>query len=169
MEKGVVRNINSFTDYLLSFKCPGLIIRKDFTPDANHGAALAQVMQNAIAFGYCERHKAIKVDPAIFNKYKGKYISKNKSLPDALIFTEKNKLYWKFTKGDDLPSELIPMSKTEYFMAENERILFTFRIENNKTTMVVVPDDKNEFFFKGRIKDMFSKFTFLCFSVILQY
>jgi predicted alpha/beta superfamily hydrolase len=146
-EKEVVRNINSFTDYLLSFKCPGLIIRKDFTPGANHGAALAQVMQNAIAFGYCEHHKAITVDPDIFNQYKGKYISKNKSLPDVLIFTDKNKLYYKFTKTDDLPTELIPMSKTEYFVVENERILLTFKKENNKTTMVVVPGDNNEYYF----------------------
>ena len=51
-EKGVVRNINLFTDYLISLNCPGLTLRKDFTPDAGHGAGLAQLMQNAIAFGY---------------------------------------------------------------------------------------------------------------------
>jgi len=67
-EKEVVRNIDSFTNYLLSRNCPGLTIRKDFTPQANHGAALAQVMQNAIAFAYCERHKAITVDPVIFDQ-----------------------------------------------------------------------------------------------------
>ena len=39
------------------------------------------------------------------------------------------------------------MSKTEYFMVENERILFTFKKENNKTIMVVVPEDKTEYFF----------------------
>ncbi len=146
-EKEVVRNINLFTNYLLSFKCPGLIIRKDFTPGASHGAALAQVMQNAIAFGYCDRHKAITVDPDIYNQYKGRYISKNKSFPDVLIFTDKNKLYWKLTKADDLPIELIPLSRTEYFMVENERILYTFKKENNKTTMVVVPQDNIEYYF----------------------
>jgi predicted alpha/beta superfamily hydrolase len=146
-EKEVVRNIDSFTNYLLSRKCPGLTIRKDFTPGAGHGAALAQVMQNAVAFGYCERHEAITVDPVIFNQYEGSYISKNKSLPDVLIFTGKDKLYWKWQKEGDLATELIPLSNTEFFMVENERILFTFNKENNILTMVVVPEDKIEYYF----------------------
>lgn len=146
-EAEVVKNIDSFTNYLLSRKCPQLIIRKDFTPGANHGAALAQVMQNAVAFGYCERHEAIKVDASVINDYKGIYISKNKSLPDVLIFTDKNKLYWKWIRAGELPIELIPVSKTKYFMVENERILFTFKKENNKLTMVVVPEDKMEYYF----------------------
>lgn len=142
-EKQVVKNIDSFTNYLLSRKCPGLTIRKDFTPGAGHGAALAQVMQNAVAYGYCERHEAIMVDPVIFNGYKGSYISENKSLPDVLIFTDKNRLYWKWQSAGESPTELIPMSKTEYFIVENERILFTF----NKSTMVVVFGDKIEYHF----------------------
>jgi hypothetical protein len=146
-EKEVVKNINSFTDYLLSFKCPGLIIRKDFTPGAGHGAALAQVMQNAIAFGYCERHEAIKVDPDIFKQYKGKYHNKNESIPDIQIFTDKNNLFGQFTGPDNLPMELLPLSKTEYFIVENQRILFTFKKENNKTILVVIPDDKMEYVF----------------------
>jgi predicted alpha/beta superfamily hydrolase len=146
-EKEVVRNINSFTDYLLSFKCPGLIIRKDFTPGASHGAALSHVMQNAVAFGYCDRHTAITIDPEIYNQSKGKYISDNKAIPDVLIFTDKNKLFWKFTKGDDLPTQLLPASKTDYFMVENERILFTFKKENNKTSLVIVPDEKTQYHF----------------------
>jgi len=44
-----------------------------------------------------------------------------------LIFTDKNKLYWKFKPAGDLPAQLIPLNKTEYFMAENERLLFTFK------------------------------------------
>lgn len=146
-EKEVVRNIDSFTNYLLSRKCPGLTIRKDFTPGANHGAALAQVMQNAIAFGYCERHHARKVDPAIFNGYKGIYISKDTSLPDVLVFVDKNKLYWKWQRANEIPTQLIPMSKTEYFMNENERVLFTFKKENRKSMMIVIPEDKKEYYF----------------------
>jgi hypothetical protein len=146
-ETGVVQNINQFTDYLLSLKCPGLTIRKEFTPGAGHGAALAQVMQNAIAFGYCERHTPITVGPGILNQYKGKYVSQNKAIPDILIITEKNKLFWKFSKEGEIPSELVPMSKTEFFMVENERILFTFKKENNKANLVVVPQDKNEYYF----------------------
>jgi predicted alpha/beta superfamily hydrolase len=146
-EKEVVSNINAFTDYLLSFKCPDLIIGKEFTPRASHGAALAQVMQNAIAFGYCEHHETVKVDPAIFNQLKGKYISQNKAVPDVLISVENNKLYWKFTQGDNLPTELLPVSKTDFFMVENEKIGFKFRKENNRQMVVVVPDDKDEFYF----------------------
>lgn len=146
-EKEVVMNIDSFTNFLLARKCPGLTIRKDFTPGASHGAALAQVMQNAVAFAYCERHDAIKVDPGIFNQFKGSYISEAKSIPDVLIFTENNKLFWKFQKGSDIPSELIPLSKAEYFMVENEKILFTFKKENNKSMLVVVPEDKTEYYF----------------------
>ena len=146
-EKEVVQNIDSFTNYLLSRKCPGLTIRKDITPGVSHGAALAQVMQNAIAFAYCERHKAIPVDPAVFNQYKGSYVSENKSIPDVLIFTDKNKLFWKFQKAGNLAAELMPLSKTEYFMHENERISFTFKKEGNKLTIVVRPDNKNEYYF----------------------
>jgi predicted alpha/beta superfamily hydrolase len=146
-EKEVVRNIDSFVNYLLSRKCPDLTIRKDFTPGANHGAALAQVMQNAVAFAYCERHEAMTVDPVILNQYKGIYISTNKSLPDVLIFTDKNNLYWKWQRAGDIPTKLIPLSKTQYFMVENERILFTFKKENNKSMMVVVPEDKIEYYF----------------------
>jgi len=141
-EKEVVKNIDSFVNYLRSRKCPGLTIRKDFTPGANHGAALAQVMQNAIAFGYCERHEAIAIDPGIFNQYKGSYISKDTTLPNVLVFTDKNKLYWKFQKAGEVPAELIPQSKTAYFMAENERLLFTFT-----NGMMVVTDDKKEYYF----------------------
>lgn len=145
-EKEVVKNIDSFTNYLLSRKCPGLTIRKDFTPGANHGAALAQVMQNAIAFGYCERHDPITVDPAVFNQYKGNYISKDTSLPNVLIFTDKNKLYWKWQRAGEIPTQLLPVSKTAWFMVENERILFTFKKEN-KSVMIAVPEDKKEYIF----------------------
>src|SRR4030095_1528463 len=92
-ENEVVRNIDSFKNYLLSQKSPGLTIRTDITPGAGHGAALAQVMQNAIAFGYCERHQSIVVNPAIFNQYEGDYANEEKSVPDVSVFVEKNKLY----------------------------------------------------------------------------
>jgi|GEM_PF-449435 len=146
-EKETAKNIDSFTNYLLSYKCPGLKIRKDFTPGAGHGAALAQVMQNAVAFGYCERHEAIRVDPAILNQYAGSYVSEDKSLPDVMIFTDEDKLFWKWQRAGDLPAEMMPMSKTEYFMIENERILFTFRKVNNSYTLVVVPENNIEYHF----------------------
>jgi hypothetical protein len=39
------------------------------------------------------------------------------------------------------------MSKTEFFMVENESMLFTFGKENNKSTLVIVPDEKTQFRF----------------------
>lgn len=146
-EKEVVIRIDSFTDYLQARKCPGLMVRKDFTPGAGHGAALAQVMQNAVAFGYCDRPEAIKEDPVIFDQYRGIYTSTDKSIPDISIFTDSNRLYWKFQKGEDPPVELFPLSKTEYFMIENQRVRFTFKKESNKTTMVVINPDKKEYNF----------------------
>jgi len=145
-EKEVVQNIDSFVDYLHARKCPGLSIRKDFTPGANHGAALAAVMQNAIAFGYCERHDAIAVDPVIFNQYEGTYISKDTSIPNISVFAEKNKLYWKWQRADAVATELVPVSNTVYFMVENERLLFSFKKENNRSA-IVVSEDKNEYYF----------------------
>ena len=78
-------------------------------------------MQNAIAIGYCERRQAVKVEPAIFNQYKRSYISKNTSVPKVTILVDKNKLYWKFQTPGFTPTELVPMTKTEYFMIENGR------------------------------------------------
>lgn len=146
-EKEVVKNIDSFSNYLLSRRCSALTIRKDITPGANHGAALAQVMQNAIAFGYCERHETIKVDPVIFNSYRGNFISKDTSLPNILLFTNKNKLYWKWQRAREIANELSPLSKTEYFMVENEHILFTFKKENSKLILVLVPEGDKEYYF----------------------
>jgi len=146
-ENETASNIDSFTNYLLSRKCTDLKIRKEFTPGANHGAALAQVMQNAVAFGYCERRETIKVDPLIFNQYKGNYSSNQKSVPDIQVFIKNKKLYWKLQTPDFLPSQLTPQSKSEFFMRENERMLFTFKKENNQSTLVVVADDKTEYLF----------------------
>jgi predicted alpha/beta superfamily hydrolase len=146
-ERETVKNIDSFSEYLLSLKCPGLTIRKEITPGCGHGAALSHVMQNAVAFGYCVYHVETKINTDIYNQYKGKYTSDNKAVPDLQIFTEKNKLYWKMTGSSDTPFELIPFSKTEFFMTENQRVTFTFREEKNKFSLLVVPDDKKEYFF----------------------
>ena len=146
-EKETVQNIDSFVNYLASQKPAGLVIRKDYTPGANHGAALAQVMQNAIAFGYCDRHDVQSVNPKLFNEYKGSYASEDKSIPDVMIFTQNDKLYWKFEKREDIPTQLLPFGDMKYFMLENERIAFTFKKLNNKLTLVVVPEDKKEYIF----------------------
>jgi predicted alpha/beta superfamily hydrolase len=146
-ESETAGNIDEFTDYLLSMKCPDLVIRKDFTPGAGHGAALAQVMQNAIAFAYCDRHEPIALDPSIMNNYIGKYISEDKSMPEVIISAEKKKLYWKFNIERGKPNELLPLSTTEFFMLDNQRVRFSFEMEANKATLVVTPDSKTVFRF----------------------
>lgn len=102
-------------------------------------------MQDAIAFGYCKRHQATTVDPAVFNQYKGVYVNDDKSGSEVLIFVEKNKLYLKWQAPGALPTELIPQSKTEYFMVEYEWILFTFKKEDSKVKMVAIDADKKEY------------------------
>ncbi len=146
-EHEVVRNIDSFMNYLQAKKLSSFSIRKDITPEANHGAALAAVMQNAIRFGYCERHQALKIDPAIFHQYKGTYSYKDSSISNISIFVDKNKLYSKFQIPGALPTELIPESKTEYFMIEDERISFSFRKEGSNMIMVVAPAPNEQYIF----------------------
>jgi len=145
-EKEVVMNIDSLKNFLLSRKCPSLKIRTDITPGANHGAALAQVMQNAIAFGYCERRQRASVDPVVFSKYVGIYASKDKTVPNAVFTVEKNELIMKWQEPGSIPIELIPQSSTEYFMVEDERVLFTFRKEGNKLKLVAFADNKEYHF-----------------------
>ena len=146
-EKETAANIDSFVNYLQLRKCPGLSIRRDFTPGAGHGAALAQVMQNAVSFGYCERLTAISVDPRLLDKYTGTYVSKAGSIPDLIISADRNKLFWLMQGQGTQPAELLPFSNNQFFMEENEKLTFSFGTENNKTILVVDPGDKNKYYF----------------------
>lgn len=145
-EHEVVRNIDSIRNYLVSQKCPSLKIKTEITPAANHGAGLAQVMQNAIAFGYCDRRVATPVNPVIFNKYTGSYLSTDKSVPNLIVFSEKDKLLMKWQEPDAIPTEFMPQSNTEYFILENENILFTFRMKDNQMQLVAFADGKEYIF-----------------------
>jgi predicted alpha/beta superfamily hydrolase len=136
-EHEVVRNIDSFKNYLLSQKCPGLKIRTEITPSANHGAALAQVMQNAIAFGYCETHERAVVTPGTFSQVAGVYSDDSKSEADLLVFIKNNKLYMQWQTNGSVALELIPQSPSEYFIKENEQLLFRFAKESNKSKLIV--------------------------------
>jgi len=145
-ERQTAARIDSFTDYLAAQKCPDLIIKKEFTPGAGHGAALFPVMENAIAFGYCQKHEVVKVDPAILSQYSGTYVSENKSIPEVVVFTEKNKLFWKFVNSPESAPELLPCGKTEFFMPEKELIQFTFKKQTKGMTLVVnVPQENMEY------------------------
>lgn len=117
-EAEVVRNIDSFTTYLRSKKCTGLTIRSDITPNAGHGAALAQVMQNAIAFGYCERHTRVKISPSVLSKYTGSYVyyEDGKALERVTVFTKNNSLFVRWNSPTALPDELIPFAGDSFFI-----------------------------------------------------
>jgi predicted alpha/beta superfamily hydrolase len=136
-EHEVVRNIDSFKTYLLAQKCRDLKIRTAITPSANHGAALAQVMQNAIAFGYCEMHERAVVNPPIFSHLAGVYSDDSKSEADLLVFIKNNMPYMQWQSPGSIALELIPQSASEYFIKENEQLLFTFTNENNKSKLVI--------------------------------
>jgi pimeloyl-ACP methyl ester carboxylesterase len=146
-EKETAANIDSFVNYLQLRKCPGLTIRRDFTPGAGHGAALAQVMQNAISFGYCERLTPISLDPKLLDKYTGTYVSNDGSIPDLTISVDRDKLFWIMQGQGTQPAELLPFNNTQFFMEENEKLTFTFKTENNKSILVVAPGDNKKYYF----------------------
>ena len=145
-EREVVRNIDSFTTYLKSKKCPDLILRSDIAPNAGHGAGLAQVMQDAIAFGYCEKHIAIKLDASVYSTYTGKYAyyENDKPLEEVTIYSKQGKLYMTWKRPNSMPEELLPFSRDSFFTPINERHSFNFRQEKGKTTLIIsVAGDKD--------------------------
>jgi len=146
-EHETVSNIDSFKNYLIGKNCASLQFRTDITPGANHGAALAAVMQNAIAFGYCEKHKPVSVITNVFEQLAGEYVCDDKSVPNALVTVKNDKLYWQLKTPGDNVNELIPENENEYFMAENEKISFSFKKENGKQKFIIVADDKKKYLF----------------------
>ena len=140
-------NIDSFKNYLIGKNCASLQFKTDITPGAGHGAALAAVMQNAIAFAYCEKHKAVSVITNVLEQLAGEYVCDDKSVPNALIIFKNDKLYWKLKPQEDPATELLAASENDYFMVENERISFSFKKENGKQKMIITPEDNKKFQF----------------------
>jgi len=145
-EKEVVRNIDSFTTYLRAKKLPGLDISSAITPDAGHGAALGGVMQNAIAFGYCVKHKQVAINPSLFKDYTGNYahFENSKKVAMAIISSEGGKLYITWDQPGSLPEELLPMGNDEFFSPANERGVFSF---NKKELVIREISDNKEYRF----------------------
>ncbi|MBL7699984.1 MAG: hypothetical protein JNK79_17590 [Chitinophagaceae bacterium] len=141
-EKGVVRNIDSFTTYLNSKKLPDLDINTVITPDAGHGAALAQVMQNAIAYGYCEKHKPISINASSLKKYAGNYIlyENNTVSAEANVFSKDGKLFLIWKQPNAIADELVSFGTNEFFVPANERMSFKF---TNKELIISVAADKD--------------------------
>ncbi|OOQ57989.1 alpha/beta hydrolase [Mucilaginibacter pedocola] len=129
-EHNNVKNIADFKTYLDSRHAKGLVVKTAIAPNANHGAALAQVMQNAIAFGYCKMHTPITVPATTLQQYAGNYTIAGNKTDKFKIYAKGNALY--FTENEGLPTQLVPYGKNAFFMYENEKADITFNTEGGK-------------------------------------
>lgn len=145
-EKETSKNIDSFATFLRSKKLPDLELNAVNTPDAGHGAALAAVMQNAVAFGYCEKHTRVTGNPSSFKSLAGKYVfyEKDTAREEANILSKNGKLFLKWG-SDSMESELVSSGANEFFLPENERLTFRFI---NKDLVIAVAGDKDYQFVK---------------------
>ena len=134
-EKEVVRNIDSFTTFLNAKKLTRLDIHSAITPAAGHGAGLGGVMQNAIAYGYCVKHKPVAANPSLFKNYTGHYVyyENNKKEAELRVTSKNGRLYLKWNDPNALPDELMSMGNDQFFTPTNERQIFHF----NKKGLVV--------------------------------
>lgn len=129
-EHVTANNIELFKAYMLKQNCKNLDIATAITPNAGHGAALAQVMQNAIAFAYCKKHRPIKVPVKELERYAGNYTFADKPELKFKLYIADNNLYFK--EGEELPTQLVPYAKDGFFMYENEKTDIFFKEENGK-------------------------------------
>ncbi|MET3502390.1 putative alpha/beta superfamily hydrolase [Mucilaginibacter rubeus] len=135
------KNIQDFKIYMENQHCKGLDIATAITPNAGHGAALAQVMQNAIKFAYCRQHKAINIPAKQLEQYEGNYQIAGDEKNKFKTYVAEGKLY--FVQNDAIPMVIIPYAKASFFMYENERADITFHTEGNKMYMVFsFPNEK---------------------------
>ena len=134
-EHMVVKNIAEFKSYVEKQNCKNFNLSTAITPNAAHGAALAQVMQNAMAFFYCNKHKPIDVAATALEKYTGTYATTGEQAEKINVYVDKNALYVK--GNNDLPTQLIPFTNDGFFMYENETISLFFRTEGGKKYLVV--------------------------------
>lgn len=129
-EHETAQNIELFKSYMEKQNCKGFEIAAAITPNAGHGAALAQVMQNAIAFAYCKKHKAIPVMAKELEQYTGDYVIAGDARNKFKLYLTGNKLY--FRQNDQLPIEFAPYAKDSFFMYEDEKADITFKTEGAK-------------------------------------
>jgi len=140
-EHVTANNIELFKAYMLKQNCKNLDIATAITPNAGHGAALAQVMQNAIAFAYCKKHRPITVPVTELEKYAGNYAPAGKPELKFKIYVADNNLYFK--EGDGLPTQFVPYAKDSFFMYENEKTEISFKQENGKMYLLAsTPGEK---------------------------
>jgi predicted alpha/beta superfamily hydrolase len=136
-----VNNIELFKAYMLEQNCKNLDISTAVTPNAGHGAALAQVMQNAMAFAYCKKHTPITIRARALEKYTGTYTISTDPKVKFKIYATGDDLYFK--QGDALPILLIPYIKDGFFMYENEKADISFKEDRGKKYMLFgFPNEK---------------------------
>lgn len=136
------KNIQDFKTYMENQHCKGLDIATAITPNAGHGAALAQVMQNAIKFAYCKQHKAIDIPVKQLEQYTGNYQIAGDTKNKFKIYLTDGKLY--FVQNDAIPMVIAPYAKASFFMYENERADITFNTEDDKMYMLFsFPNEKS--------------------------
>lgn len=134
-EHGVVKNIEDFKNYIAKQNYKDFDLLTGITPNAAHGAALAQVMQNAVAFFYCNKHKVVNVNVTELKKYAGTYAEAKDPEGKLTVYVDNNAL---FVKGrDNLPIHLMPFTNNGFFMPENEKISILFKTEAGKNYLVV--------------------------------
>jgi predicted alpha/beta superfamily hydrolase len=129
-EQTVVHNIDLFKAYLEKQKCKNLEIATAVTPNAGHGAALAQVMQNAIAFAYCKKHKSITLTTSELERYTGTYAITGDTQNKFKLYIDSNKLY--FIQNTDFPIQLVPYTRDGFFMYDNEKANIFFKEDGGK-------------------------------------
>lgn len=136
-----VNNIAQFKAYIEKQNCKNLEIATAVTPNAGHGAALAQVMQNAIAFAYCKKHKPITLAVADLEKYTGSYSIAGDTKNKFKLHVDNNMLYFK--QNDEFPIQLVPYAKDSFFMYENEKGDISFKEEGGtKYILFTFPNEK---------------------------
>jgi hypothetical protein len=134
-EHGVVNNIAAFKSYIDKQNCKNLYLLTGITSNAAHGAALAQVMQNAVAFFYCNKHQAVDLNVSELKKYTGTYAQAKDPEGKLSVYVDNNAL---FIKGrDNLPVHLVPFTSNGFFMPENEKISILFKADAGKNYLVV--------------------------------
>jgi hypothetical protein len=140
-EHMVANNIGAFKSYVDKQNCKNLELLTGITPNAAHGAALAQVMQNAIAFFYCNKHKPVNVPAKELEKYTGTYTILTDPKAKFTVYVTGNNLYFK--QGEELPVQFVPYAKDGFFMYENEKADISFKEDSGKTYMLFgFPNEK---------------------------
>ena len=135
-----VKHIDEFKSYIDKQNLKDFDLRTGITPDAAHGAALAQVMQNAIKFFYCIQHKPIAIASSELSKYTGTY--QIAGHPDSkLIFYVDNHIL--FLKDGEIPLQMVPFTKDGFFFYENEKMDIVFKEETGKRYFLIEsPNEK---------------------------